>query len=65
MERSWLAERLEAGQSYEAIAREAGRHASTVSYWARRHGLTSVHVGRHAPRGGVDREVLAELVGEG
>lgn len=65
MEREWLAERLAAGSSYEAIAREAGRHPSTVSYWARRHGLTSAYVSRHAPRGGVDRETLAELAGEG
>ena len=65
MNRQWLAERLEAGDSYEGIARDARRHPSTVSYWARRHGLTSAHVSRHAPRGGVDRRMLAELVDEG
>ena len=51
MERDWLAERLEAGVSIEAIAREVGRHPSTVSYWARKHGLTSSHAARHAARG--------------
>jgi transposase-like protein len=51
MEREWLAERLEAGVSIEAIAREVGRHPSTVSYWARKHGLTSSHAARHAARG--------------
>jgi transposase-like protein len=60
-----LEERLAAGRSYEDIAREAGRHPSTVSYWARRHGLESVHVAVHAARGGIDRDVLVELVDEG
>jgi transposase len=65
MDRQRLAERLAAGDSYEAIARDAGRHPSTVSYWARRHGLASAHVSRHAPRGGIDRRILAELADEG
>ena len=51
VEREWLAERLEAGASIEAIAREVGRDPSTVSYWARKHGLTSSHAARHAARG--------------
>ena len=62
MERAWLAERLEAGVSIEAIAREVGRHPSTVSYWARKHGLTSSHAARHAARGPIERELLAEIV---
>ena len=62
VEREWLAERLEAGASIEAIAREAGRDPSTVSYWARKHGLTSAHAPRHAARGGIDRALLAEVV---
>ena len=51
-----------AGASIEAIAREAGRDPSTVSYWARKHGLTSAHAPRHAARGGIERELLAEVV---
>ena len=62
MEREWLAQRLEAGASIEAIAREVGRDPSTVSYWARKHGLASTHAERHAARGPIDREVLAEIV---
>jgi transposase-like protein len=63
VEREWLQERLSAGASIEAIAREVGRDPSTVSYWARTHGLTSSHAPRHAARGGIDRETLAEIVG--
>ena len=62
MEREWLAERLEAGASIEAIAREVGRDPSTVSYWVRKHGLTSSHAERHAARGPIDRELLTEIV---
>jgi len=65
MDRGWLEEQLSAGRSYEDIAREAGRHPSTVSYWARRHGLTSTYTTLHAARGGIERDVLAELVDEG
>ena len=57
-----MAERLEAGASIEAIAREVGRDPSTVSYWVRKHGLTSSHAERHAARGPIDRELLAEIV---
>jgi transposase len=65
MDRQWLEERLAAGQSYGAIARELGRDPGTVSYWARRHGLTSTRVATHAARGGIDRSILSELVEEG
>ena len=33
-----------------------------VSYWARKHGLTSSHAARHAARGPIERELLAEIV---
>jgi transposase-like protein len=62
VERGWLAERLEAGASIEAIAREVGRDPSTVSYWVRKHGLTSSHAERHAARGPIERELLTEIV---
>jgi hypothetical protein len=60
--REWLAEQLEAGASIETIAREVGRDPSTVSYWARKHGLTSAHAERHAARGPIDGELLGEIV---
>jgi transposase-like protein len=62
VERQWLAERLEAGLSYEAIARELGCSPSKVSYWASKHGLTSGHTRRHAARGPLDEETLRLLV---
>jgi transposase-like protein len=63
MERDWLEEQLDAGRSIEAIAREVGRHPSTVGYWVRKHGLRSTYVDRHAARGGIARDELAALVG--
>jgi transposase-like protein len=65
VEREWLAARLAGGRSIEAIAREVGCDPSTVSYWARKHGLTSAHAPRHAARGPIEREVLAELADGG
>jgi transposase-like protein len=62
VEREWLAERLKAGASIEAIAREVDRDPSTVSYWVRKHGLKSAHAERHAARGPIDREMLTEIV---
>jgi transposase len=62
MEREWLAERLASGASIEAIAREVRRDPSTVSYWVRKHGLTSAHAERHAARGPIERELLTEIV---
>jgi transposase-like protein len=62
VERDWLEERLAGGASIEAIAREVGRDPSTVSYWARKHGLTSSHAPRHAARGPIESELLAEIV---
>ena len=65
MDREWLAHRLAAGDSYEAIARELDRHPSTVSYWGARHGLSSTHAAVHAARGGLERGALAALVDAG
>jgi transposase len=65
MDPAWLAERLGRGASIEAIAREAGRHPSTVAYWVNKHGLASTHAAKHASRGGIPREQLAALVEDG
>jgi transposase-like protein len=62
VEKAWLTAQLEAGRSYESIAGEVGRHPSTVSYWARKHGLVSTHAPRHAARGPIERELLGEIV---
>jgi Homeodomain-like domain len=65
VDRGWLEEQLSAGRSIESIAREVNRDPSTVSYWVKKHGLTSTHAERHAARGGIERDVLAELVEQG
>jgi transposase-like protein len=65
MEAQWLATRLEAGSSIEAIAREVGLAPSTVAYWVNKHGLTSPHAERHRARGGLKREQLEPLVHDG
>jgi hypothetical protein len=65
MDREWLEEQLLAGRSIEAVAREVGRHPSSVGYWVRKHGLRSTHAERHAPRGGIARDELAALVDAG
>jgi transposase-like protein len=65
MDKDWLAARLEAGDSIEAIARKVGKHPSTVSYWVNKHGLKSGYATTHAPRGALRREALEELVEAG
>jgi transposase len=65
MDRSWLERELAAGRSIEALARECGRHPSTVAYWVNKHRLASSHAARHAPKGGVERELLERLVEQG
>jgi transposase-like protein len=65
MDKDWLAARLEAGDSIEAIAREVGKHPSTVSYWVNRHGLKSGYAATHAARGPLAREDLETLVEAG
>jgi transposase len=65
MDRDWLARRLDEGASYEEIAAEVGKHASTVAYWAKKHGLETCHGVTHHARGGIDRDVLAGYVEDG
>src|SRR3954451_19437327 len=65
MDRDVLASQLATGRSIESIARETGRSASTVAYWVNKHGLTSQHAPRHAPRGGIEGGQLAPLLAEG
>ena len=65
MDPEWLEAQLTAGRSIESIAREVGKHPSTVAYHVRKHGLQSSHAAKHANRGGVERNVLLELVERG
>jgi transposase-like protein len=65
MDEAWLRSQLESGRSIESIAREVGKHPSTVAYWVTKHGLVSSHSDRHKARGAIDREQLAGLVEDG
>jgi transposase len=65
MERDQLARMIRDGWSLERIGREVGLHASTASYWAKKHGLQPAHRDRYAPRGGLPRDRLQELVATG
>jgi hypothetical protein len=49
MDRDWLEAQLAAGRSIESIAKEVGKHPSTVSYWLKKHGLTSHYAELHGP----------------
>lgn len=57
-----MEEQLRQGKSLEAIGRLAGRDASTVGYWVKKHGLRANGSEKHAPKGGLAREDLAPLV---
>jgi transposase-like protein len=65
MDRDWLAARLEAGDSIEAIAREVRKHPSTVAYWVNKHGLRSKHADRQGPRRPLTRQDLEPLIAAG
>jgi DNA-binding CsgD family transcriptional regulator len=65
MDRGWLEAQLTAGRSIESIAREMGKHPSTVAYHVKKHGLTSKHAAKHAARGGIPRDTLEPLVLKG
>ena len=53
---------IDQGWSLERIGRAVGLHASTVSYWAKKHGLEPARRRIHAPRGSLSRDRLAALV---
>jgi len=65
MERAWLETKLTEGRSIESIAKEAGKHPSTVGYWVKKHGLVSAHTERHARRGALDHDSLVRLGEQG
>jgi transposase len=65
MDRASLEHLLGQGRSLEEIGRRLGKHPSTVGYWVQRHGLEAVNRRRHAARGGIARDELETLIGEG
>jgi transposase len=56
---------LEEGLSFEAIGQRVGLHASTVGYWAKKHGFVAAYRERHTSRGALSRINLEALVEEG
>ncbi len=56
---------LAQGTSIERIAKRFGKDPSTISYWVKKHGLTSSYAEKHAAKGGLQRELLEELVESG
>lgn len=65
MDRGSLEALLAKGLSLAEIGRQTGKDPSTVGYWVKKHGLTAVNADKHASRGGLTRELLAELIGKG
>lgn len=65
MNRASLESQLAEGLSLAEIGRRHGLHEATVSYWVKKHGLKAANHARHAARGGVAREDLAELIAAG
>jgi transposase len=56
---------LTQGLSVERIAKRFDKDPSTISYWLKKHGLESPYADKHSAKGGIERERLEELVGEG
>jgi transposase len=65
MDKDWLEARLAEGRSIVSIAKEVGKHPSTVGHWVTKFGLASMHAERHAAKGPLTRDALAALVEEG
>jgi transposase len=65
MDRDELEAYLEEGLSLREIGERVGKHLSTVGYWVKKYGLEAAHREQYAPKGGISREVLQPLIGEG
>lgn len=65
MDRALLERYLEEDLSLAEIGRRVDRHESTVAYWVEKHGLRAANRAKHAAKGGIDRDRLAEMVESG
>jgi transposase len=65
MERDELMQLLDRGVSVERIAQRFGKHPSTVAYWMARYGFVAPKRDKHAAKGAITREQLAELLDVG
>jgi transposase len=65
MDKQSLEVLLDQGLSVEKIGKRFGKDPSTVSYWMKKYGLNAPNREHYAPKGGIEREVLALLVEAG
>src|SRR5256886_7713667 len=65
MDRDSLERLLDQGVSIERIAKRFGKHPSTVAYWMAKYGLEAPNRGKHAAKGGLERNHLELLIDEG
>jgi transposase len=65
MDRASLEEFLSQGLSLAEIGKRVGKHEVTVAYWVKKHGLAAVNREQHVAKGGLDRDRLEKLVGDG
>lgn len=65
MDRDSLQLLLGQGVSIERIAKRFRKDPSTVSYWVHKHGLESPYRAKHAPKGGIERDRLEDLIQTG
>lgn len=65
MDRGMLDRYLEQGLSLSQIGVLVNRDPSTVGYWVKKHGLVANGKTAHAPRGGIDEEVLEIMCEDG
>ncbi len=65
MDRDLLERYLIEGLSLSEIGILVNRDPSTVGYWIKRHNLVATGHGRHAPKGGLPRQELQQLVEAG
>ena len=65
MDRAQLEEWIGSGLSLEQIAVMVNRDPSTVGYWCRKYSLTPNGQQKHAPRGGIPKDVLEPLIATG
>src|SRR4051812_30497758 len=65
VDQEFLESCLADGLSLEVIGERVGKHPSTVSYWLKKYGLAASKACSHAPKGGLSRSNLEELVQAG
>ena len=65
MDRASLEQMLGEGLSLAEIGRRMGKDQATVAYWLKRYGLLAVNREKYAAKGGLSREDLEPLVGQG